>query len=102
MEGERVWRVPPLSLPADGESLDGDAVLLFLDRTVLQRLAVFRGPFGADAARAVAAGWGVDERDVLTLLAHLVEKLFVVIDERDHGSSYRLLDGAGQLHRGHR
>lgn len=177
VEGERVWRVPPLSLPADGESLDGDAVLLFLDRagldpeiavrdsaairdicrrldgmplaielaaarasvlpvmdviaglsdrfrlleggprtadtrqqslaasirwsyrlladderTVLQRLAVFRGPFGADAARAVAAGGGVDERDVLTLLAHLVEKSFVVIDERDHGSSYRLLE----------
>lgn len=177
VEGERVWRVPPLSLPADGESLDGDAVLLFLDRarlttdvairdsavihdicrrldgmplaielaaarasilpvadvfaglsdrfrlleggprtadtrqqslaasirwsyrlladderTVLQRLAVYRAPFGADAARAVATGGGIDEREVLTLLGHLVEKSFVVIDERDHGASYRLLE----------
>ncbi len=177
VEGEHVFRVPPLSLPADGESLDGDAVLLFLDRaglatdvairdspvihdicrqldgmplaielaaaraavlpagdvlaglsdrfrlleggprgadtrqqslaasirwsfrllddderTVLQRLAVFRAPFDVDAARAVAAGRGVDERDVLTVLARLVEKSFVVIDERDRGSAYRLLE----------
>lgn len=62
------------------------------ERTVLQRLAVFRAPFGADAARAVAADGGVDQRDVPTVLAHLVEKSFVVIDERDHGSSYRLLE----------
>jgi predicted ATPase len=180
VEGERTWRLPPLSLPGDGESLDGDAVLLFLDRaglspdvavrdsaaihdicrrldgmplaielaasratavpvadilagladrfrlltggartadtrqqslaasihwsyrllaaderTVLQRLSVFCGPFGAVAARAVAAGDGIDERDVpalLALLANLVEKSFVVIDERDGGSRYLLLE----------
>lgn len=177
VEGEHAWRVPPLSLPAAGESLDGDAVLLFLDRAglspdaatrdleqihqicrhldgmplaielaasratvlpvtdiltglsdrfrlltggprttdtrqqslaesirwsyrlltdderrVLQRLAVFRGPFTAEATRAVAAGEGIDERDVLMLLANLVEKSFVVIDEHHDASRYRLLE----------
>lgn len=42
VEGERTWRVPPLSLPADGESLDGDAVLLFLDRANLSSGAAVR------------------------------------------------------------
>lgn len=52
------------------------------ERTALQRLAVFRGPFGTDAARAVAADEGVDEGDVLPLLANLVDKSFVVIARR--------------------
>lgn len=177
VEGEHVSRVPPLSLPAEGESLDGDAVLLFLDRAglapeaavrdladihqicrrldgmplaielaasrataltvadirtgladrfrlltggprttdtrqqglhasitwsyrllgdderrVLQRLAVFRSPFTADAARAVATGEGIAEPEVLPLLANLVAKSFVVIDERAATPRYRLLE----------
>lgn len=177
VEGELVWRVPPLSLPTTDGSLDGDAVLLFLDRSglaadsvagegetihricrsldgmplaielaasraaaipvadilagladrfrlltrgivtadrrqqslaesirwsyqllgdderrVLQRIAVFRGPFAAAAAQVVAAGDGVDARDVLAVLANLVEKSFVVIDERGEQSRYRLLE----------
>lgn len=176
-EGESVWRVPGLSLPGDEEAVDGDAVLLFLDRAslagddavadhaiiheicrrldgmplaielaasratvlpvadildglsdrfrlltgglrtadprhqslaaslewsyrlledderrVLARLAVFRRPFTAEGARAVAAGDGIDERDVLGLLANLVDKSFVVIDERHEVARYRLLE----------
>lgn len=62
------------------------------ERTVLQRLAVFRAPFTAEGARALAAGEGVEEHDVLPLLANLVEKSFVVIDERHDASRYRLLE----------
>jgi len=176
-EGECTWRLPPLSLPSDRETLDGDAVLLFLDRaglppdvavrdsaairdicrhvdgmplaielaaaraavlpvpdilagladrfrlltggrrtadprerslaesirwsyrlldpdeqTVLQRLGVFRGAFGTDAARTVAAGDSIEEASVLPLLANLVEKSFVAIDERADRRSYRLLE----------
>jgi predicted ATPase/DNA-binding CsgD family transcriptional regulator len=177
VEGELVVRLPPLSLPDDGDGLDGDAVLLFLDRaqlspdsgmrdragireicqrldgmplaielaaaratalsvadvvaglddrfrlladgprlvdgrqrslaasiqwsyrllseaesTVLQRLAVFRSPFTAEAAKAVVADEQIDAADVLPLLARLVEKSFVVVDERDHVTRYRLLE----------
>lgn len=190
VEGERVWRIPPLSLPSDDGELDGDAVLLFLDRAsmpaaeaarngarireicrhldgmplaielaaaratalpvadilsglsdrfrlltrgtrssdqrqrslaesirwsyqllsgdeqaVLQRIGVFRGPFSANAARAVAADHEVDARDVFAILANLVEKSFVVIDDRAADLRYRLLEtireyAAGELAKG--
>lgn len=173
VEGEHVWRVPPLSV----DSINGDAVLLFLDRaglspdaasrdierihdiclrldgmplaielaasratvlpladvlaglsdrfrllsggprtaasrqqslagsldwsyrlltdnerTVLRRLAVLRGPFTVEGARAVAVGDQIDEGDMLPLLASLVEKSFVVVDERLDEARYRLLE----------
>ncbi len=62
------------------------------ERRVLHRLAVFRGAFTAGAARAVASGDGIDGRDVLPLLANLVEKSFVVIDGHHEVSRYRLLE----------
>lgn len=177
VEGEHVWRVPPLSLPNDQQSIDGDAVLLFLERAalspeaaathraviheigrrldgmplaielaasraaslaipdiltgladrfrfltggprtadprqqslaasiewtyrlltpdeqvVLGRLAVFCSHFSGEAARTVAAADPVDIGDVLALLASLVEKCFVVVDERGGIRRYVLLD----------
>jgi predicted ATPase/DNA-binding CsgD family transcriptional regulator len=175
VEGELVWRVPALSLPSDEEEVDGDAVLLFLDRAalaadeavrdaaaireicqrldgmplaielaaaraaalpvpdildalsnrllsdgprggdsrqrsvaesiewsyrllddderlVLQRLSVFRSPFTTEAARVVASGTDLSEVDVLALLANLVTKSFVAVDERAAVTRYRLLE----------
>lgn len=48
------------------------------ERTVLRRLAVFRGSFGADAAEAVASGGDVPAEEVLPALARLVEKSLLV------------------------
>ncbi|HLT61220.1 MAG TPA: hypothetical protein VK020_08515 [Microlunatus sp.] len=67
---------------------------LLTDREALalHRLAVFRGPFVAEAAAEVAAGGPIGAGDVVPLLATLVEKSFVVIDERDEMARYRLLE----------
>lgn len=68
------------------------------ERTALHRLAVFRGPFTAEAATAVVAGDDVDADEALGLLADLVSKSFVTSDAR----RYRLLEtireyASGQL-----
>ncbi|MDD9207029.1 hypothetical protein PU560_11200, partial [Georgenia sp. 10Sc9-8] len=47
------------------------------ERSVLRRLAVFRGSFTPDAAEAVASGGGVPTPDVLPVLGRLVEKSLV-------------------------
>ncbi|MFC7620329.1 LuxR C-terminal-related transcriptional regulator [Microlunatus sp. GCM10028923] len=58
----------------------------------LQRLSVFRSPFVADAASAVIAGGPIDPSEALPLLARLVEKSLVMIDERAETTRYRLLE----------
>jgi predicted ATPase/class 3 adenylate cyclase len=51
------------------------------EATLFQRLSVFRGGWTLDAAEAVCAGDGVDELAVLDLLANLVDKSLVLVDE---------------------
>ena len=68
------------------ELLDPAEQLLFA------RLAVFAGGFTLGAAQAVAAGAGVERRDVLTHLGSLVAKSMVVPDDTETGTRYRLLD----------
>ena len=60
------------------------------ERALLRRLAVFAGGCTLDAAEAVGAGGDLDEKDVLDLLTHLVEKSLVVADAE--GERYRLLE----------
>jgi predicted ATPase/class 3 adenylate cyclase len=61
------------------------------ERTLLARLAVFAGGFDLDAAEAVCAGGAVDQIDVLDLLAALVDKSLVHVEEREEQLRYRLL-----------
>ncbi len=61
------------------------------ERLTLRRLAVFVGEFALQAAEAVCAGEGLKESAILDLLAQLVEKSLVLIDERGAGR-YRLLE----------
>jgi predicted ATPase/class 3 adenylate cyclase len=48
------------------------------ERTLFQRLGVFRGGFTLEAAEEIGAGGGVEELDVLDLLVSLVDKSMVL------------------------
>ena len=60
------------------------------EQVVLCRLAAFVGAFTLDAAERVCAGGAVDSVDVLDLLARLVDKSLVNLDEAT--GRYRLLE----------
>ncbi|MBK9243738.1 MAG: tetratricopeptide repeat protein [Burkholderiales bacterium] len=62
------------------------------EKCVLDRLAVFVGGFDLAAAEAVCGADPVDSFEVLDLLGSLVEKSLVMLDERDEGSRYRMLE----------
>jgi len=53
------------------------------ERALFRRLSVFVGGFTLEAAEAVCAGKGIAERDVLDLLAALVDKSLVWTDASD-------------------
>jgi predicted ATPase len=59
---------------------------------VLDRLAVFAGPFTIEAAEAVAGGDGVDDWAVLDSLLALVDKSLVLADDDASVTRYRLLE----------
>jgi predicted ATPase/class 3 adenylate cyclase/DNA-binding NarL/FixJ family response regulator len=64
-----------------------------LERTVLRRLAVFQSSFDVVAAERVAGGDDVDELAVLEVLARLVDKSLVQVEETPDGEvRYSLLD----------
>jgi predicted ATPase len=63
------------------------------DRLVFDRLAVFAGPFDADAVCAVVEREGLDRFDVLDAMEELVAKSMVVIEPGSGGiSRYQLLE----------
>ena len=64
------------------------------ERLLLCRLAVFAGGWTLDAAEIVGAGGGIAERDVLDLLANLVEKSLVIMEAEGH--RYRLVETVRQ------
>jgi predicted ATPase/DNA-binding winged helix-turn-helix (wHTH) protein len=63
-----------------------------VDRTILQRLAVFVGVFTLEAAQAVAAGDGIDETQLVEAIADLVAKSLVSSEIGATPVRYRLLD----------
>jgi tetratricopeptide (TPR) repeat protein len=73
------------------------------ERIILPRLSVFAGGWTIEAAEAVCAGEGVESKDVLDLLAGMVHKSLVLLEERGNrraGSArYRLLDTVRQYAR---
>jgi len=67
-------------------------ILEAAEQTVLDRLAVFVGGFDLAAAEDVCSGEPVASDDVLDLLGSLVEKSLVMLEERDEGARYRMLE----------
>jgi predicted ATPase len=62
------------------------------ERRLFRRLSVFAVGFGPDAVEAVCAGDGLDEEEVLDLIAGLVDKSLVVRGEQAGRAQHRLLD----------
>ena len=62
------------------------------EKCLFDRLSVFAGGFDLGAAEAVCGAEPVDSFDVLDLLGSLVEKSLVLLEERDDGSRYRMLE----------
>jgi predicted ATPase/DNA-binding SARP family transcriptional activator len=75
------------------------ALLTTVERALFRRLAVFAGTFALEAAEEVAAGEGVDERQVADLLGRLVDKSLVVAEDDSDGYRYRLLEPIRQYAR---
>jgi predicted ATPase/class 3 adenylate cyclase/DNA-binding CsgD family transcriptional regulator len=74
-------------------SVDWSHELLGEDEHVLfRRLAVFAGGWMLDAVEAVCSGGGLDRMAILDLLTSLVDKSLVVVDEKQTGLRYRLLE----------
>ncbi len=59
---------------------------------MLRRLAVFVGGFDLAAAEKVCGVEPIEDFEVLDLLGSLVDKSLVMLEERDDGSRYRMLE----------
>jgi non-specific serine/threonine protein kinase len=62
------------------------------EQTVLKRLGVFVGGFELAAAEQVCGAEPLSSGDVLDLIGSLVEKSLVMLEERDEGTRYRVLE----------
>jgi predicted ATPase/DNA-binding CsgD family transcriptional regulator len=70
------------------------------ERVTFRRLSVFAGGWTLEAAEAVCVGEGIDEGEVMDLLASLVDKsLVLVTEQRDGGVRYRMLETVRQYGR---
>jgi predicted ATPase/DNA-binding CsgD family transcriptional regulator len=69
------------------------------ERALLRRLSVFAGGFTLEAAEAVGSGEGIPEAEILDVLASLVGKSLVLVDEHGAGNRYRLLETVRQYGR---
>jgi predicted ATPase/DNA-binding CsgD family transcriptional regulator len=65
------------------------------ERALFGRLAIFEGGWSLDAAEAICAGEPVAREDLAGLLATLVDKSLVQVDQAGAGSRYRLLQTIG-------
>jgi non-specific serine/threonine protein kinase len=69
------------------------------ERLLLQRLSVFAGGWTLEAAEAVCAEDGIAPEEVLDLLAGLVAKSLVLLEEGSAGARYRVLETVRQYAR---
>lgn len=66
------------------------------EQRLLRRLAVFAGGWTLEAAESVCQGGGIESVDVLDLLAQLVFKSLVLMDEHNGEVRYRFLETVRQ------
>ncbi len=62
------------------------------EQMLFNRVGIFAGGFSLDAVTAVCTGDGIEELDVLDLLASLTDKSLVVADTAGEYERYRLLE----------
>lgn len=62
------------------------------ERMLLRRLSVFAGGWTLEAAESACAGEGLASEDILELMAALVEKSLVMLDEHAADPRYRMLE----------
>ena len=62
------------------------------ERTLLERLSVFTGGFTLGAAEFICAGGEIGQSEVLDILAALVTRSLVAVQEEDGRARYRLLE----------
>lgn len=62
------------------------------EQRVFRRLAVFVGWFTLDAVEFICTGEGIAPSEILDLLAHLVDKSLVMVEEQHGEARYRLLE----------
>src|SRR5262249_41050882 len=62
------------------------------EQRLFRRLAIFAGGCTVEAAEAVGAGDGIAAEDILPLLAQLVDRSLVLVDESAGPPRYRLLE----------
>jgi predicted ATPase len=67
-------------------------LLTAIERLFFERLSVFAGGWSLDAAESVCSGEGIDSGEVLDILASLVEKSLVTVENRKGEARYRLLE----------
>ncbi|HEY6326629.1 MAG TPA: adenylate/guanylate cyclase domain-containing protein [Candidatus Cybelea sp.] len=62
------------------------------EQRLFNKLGIFAGGFGLDAVAAVCGGEGLDELDILDLLASLTDKSLIAADTSGKTERYRLLE----------
>lgn len=92
----QLLRGGPRTAPARQQALEAMLdwsydLLTAPERTLFNRLSIFRGGFTLDAAEGICAD-GLGPREPLTLLANLVSKSLVVMDAEATSTRYRLLE----------
>src|SRR6266516_5942538 len=96
-EGQQVLRHPGRTAPARHQTLDATLewsyrLLSRVEQALFRRLSVFQGSFSLLAAEPVASGAEVEPKDVVELLAALVDKSLVQVAGRGLEHRYRLLN----------
>jgi predicted ATPase/DNA-binding CsgD family transcriptional regulator len=86
------WKVTPRQQTLRA-SVDWSYELLSeQERVLFRRLAVFVGSWSLEAVESVAAGDGLGGGAILDLLASLVDKSLVAVEEHGRAARYRLLE----------
>jgi predicted ATPase/DNA-binding CsgD family transcriptional regulator len=103
-EGQQVLRHPGRTAPARHQTLDATLdwsyrLLSREEQALFRRLSVFQGSFSLLAAEPVASGAEVERKNVVELLAALVDKSLVHVAGRGLEHRYRLLNTVQQYAR---
>jgi predicted ATPase len=62
------------------------------EQTLFTRLAIFAGSFSLEAVEVVCSGEGIEDVEILDLIASLTDKSLVIAETSGHSERYRLLE----------